>query len=268
MLSHSHAAQYALVAAMVMRTPLIVVTAHLPTQSRSRFRRLLGRLIFRGVDVQILPSVWTKTELIRLGQLHSRYEIVPNGIDLPPLYSPEEARQRLELAPTAKVIGGSMRLVDWKRPDLIVEAVSDLPDTVVVILGEGPEETRLRSLAKDVDLRLPGFRRDAVSLLPAFDVFLHPCPTDNQPLAILEAMAAAVPVIVADEGGAASIVENERTGLLAPATAEGMAGAVRHLMAEPELRKRLVAAAQAEVRSTYSGQAMTRRLEQIYERRL
>jgi glycosyltransferase involved in cell wall biosynthesis len=268
MLSHSHAAQYALVAAMVMRTPLIVVTAHLPTQSRSRFRRLLGRLIFRGVDVQVLPSEWTKAELIRLGQLHSHYEVVPNGIDLPPLYSPEEARQQLGIASTAKVIGGSMRLVDWKRPELIVEAARELPNTVVVILGEGPEQTRLRSLAANVDLRLPGFRRDAVSLLPAFDVFLHPCPTDNQPLAVLEAMAAAIPVIVADAGGAASIVETDRTGLVAPATAEGMAGAVRQLMAEPELRKRLAAAAQAEVRSTYSGEAMTRRLEQIYEHHL
>jgi len=268
MLSHTHAAQYALLAARAIRTPAIVITAHLPTEMENRWRIRLGHLVFRGVDVQVLPSEWTRAELIRLGQLHGSHEIIANGIALPTLFSREEARERLGIASTATVIGGSMRLVDWKRPELIVDAARGIPDAVVVILGEGPEEERLRSSAKGVDLRLPGFRLDAVSLLPAFDVFVHPSPTDNQPLAVFEAMAAGVPVIVADEGGAALMIDDGRTGLRAPATTDGMSRAVRRVLDEPWLGERLAAAGRAEVLSRFTTQAMTRQLEELYERLL
>jgi len=166
------------------------------------------------------------------------------------------------------VIGGSMRLVDWKRPELIIDAARDLPDAVVVILGEGPEEERLRSLAQGVDLRLPGFRPDAVSLLTAFDVFIHPCPTDNQPLAVFEALAAAVPVVVADRGGASLMVDDERTGLRAPATAAGMSGAVHRLLHDTGLAARLAAAGRDEVLTHFTTEAMTLQVEDLYERLL
>ena len=119
-----------------------------------------------------------------------------------------------------------------------------------------------------MDLRLPGFRPDAVSLLPAFDVFIHPCPTDNQPLAIFEAMAAGVPVIVADQGGAALMVDDGRTGLRAPATPAGMSGAVSRLVDDPALAGRLAAAGRDEILSRFTTDAMTRKLEDLYERLL
>ena len=268
MLSHSHAAQYAIMAAVAIRTPVVVTTAHLPTQSESQMRRQLGRLVLRGVDMQILPSEWTKAELIRLHQLHGRSQVISNGIALPALLDRSEARERLTIAPTATVIGGSMRLVDWKRPELITDAARGLPDAVVVILGEGPEEAQLRSSADGVDLRLPGFRPDAVSLLRAFDVFIHPCPTDNQPLAVFEALASGVPVIVADRGGASLMVDDGRTGLRAPATAAGMAAAVRRLLDDPELAERLAAAGREEVLERFTTQAMTQQVEDLYEQLL
>jgi glycosyltransferase involved in cell wall biosynthesis len=268
MLSHSHAAQYAILAAIALRTPVVVTTAHLPTQTESQLRRHLGRFILRGVDMQVLPSEWTKAELVRMDLLHGSHEIVANGIALPALFSREEAREQLGIASPATVLGGSMRLVDWKRPELLIDAARKLRDAVVVILGEGPEEDRLRSLAQGVDLRLPGFRLDAVSLLPAFDVFIHPCPIDNQPLAIFEAMAAGVPVIVADQGGAALMVDDGRTGLRAPATPEGLSGAVSRLLDDPVLAGRLASAGRVEVLSRFTTEAMTRQLEDLYERLL
>lgn len=88
MLSHSFAAQYALLAAIALRTPVIVITAHLPVPSENHLRRFLRRLILRGVDVEVLPSEWTRAELTRLGQLHVSNEIVANGIALPVLLPP------------------------------------------------------------------------------------------------------------------------------------------------------------------------------------
>lgn len=264
MLSHSYAAQYALIAAIVLRTPVVVITAHLPTPSKNRLRKGLGRLILRYVDVQVLPSEWTRAELDRMGQLHSSTEVVANGIALPNLYSREEAREMLGIARTDTVIGGSMRLVDWKRPELVIEAARPVPGGVVVLFGEGPEEERLRSLAQGVDLRLVGFRIDSVSLLPALDIFVHPCPTDNQPLAVLEAMGAGVPVVVADTGGGALMVDDGRTGLVAPATAEGMSHAVECLLNDPVLREKLAASGRAEVLARFTAEVMTKRVEELY----
>jgi glycosyltransferase involved in cell wall biosynthesis len=89
---------------------------------------------------------------------------------------------------------------------------------------------------------------------------------DNQPLAVLEAMAAGVPVVVADQGGVATMVEHERTGLLAPVTEEGMAHAVARLLADRDLAARLSTTAAAEVRRDADPCTMTRRIEALYER--
>jgi glycosyltransferase involved in cell wall biosynthesis len=267
MLSQSYGAQYALMAAIALRTPAVVITAHLPTPSESRVQEHLRQWLLHGVDLQVLPSEWTRSELRRMGQLHPHTEVVANGIALPTLYTRDEARQALNIAPDATVIGGSMRLVDWKRPDLVLEAARAVNGAIVILLGEGPEDEHLRALARDlgVDLRLPGFRLDAVSLLPAFDIFVHPCPTDNQPLAVLEAMAAGLPVVVADEGGVALLVEDGRTGLVAPATPEGMSAAVRRLIDDPALATQLAVTGQAQVRDRFSTQAMTEHLENLYD---
>lgn len=269
MLSHSFASPYALTAAVLRRTPAVVVTAHLPTASKSRFQRALQRFLLRGVDLQILPSEWTRSALLELGQLHhSDIEVVANGIALPPLQSRQQARRALGLDPDALVIGGSMRLVEWKRPELVVESARGLPGATVVFFGEGPEEANLRSVGREMDVRLLGFRTDAVSLLPALDIFVHPCPSDNQPIAVLEAMGAGLAVVVADAGGTVFMVEDGIDGLRASATPEGMAKAVHRLAGDPALRARLAASARAKAAVEFSGTTMARQVERIYERLL
>jgi glycosyltransferase involved in cell wall biosynthesis len=119
-----------------------------------------------------------------------------------------------------------------------------------------------------VDLRLPGIHADAVKFLPAFDVFVHPCPSDNQPLAVLEAMGAGLPGVVAGAGGSAVIVDDGRAGLKAPATAEGMAAAVGRLLADGEPREKLATGGQAEVNANLTASVMTERLQELYDRLL
>ena len=141
-----------------------------------------------------------------------------------------------------------------------------MPDATVVLFGEGPEEDSLIERAAGHSVVLTGFRADASQLLTALDVFVHPCPIDNQPLAVLEAMAGGVPVVVADQGGVATMVTHEQTGLTAPATLEGVARAVRRLIAEPDFAARLAAAAAAEVRLQADPDTMAKRVEALYQR--
>ncbi len=266
MMSHSFSGGYALAAAMIARTPRIVVTAHLPTPASNRRQAWLGAAFRRGVDVQIVPGEWARSELARYGQLARYTVIVPNAIDMPDHVSRAEARGRLGLAPHATVVGGVMRLEAYKRPDLVAELAHTLPGVTVVLFGDGPELDHLAARANGGNVLLTGFRSDASTLVRALDVFVHPCPTDNQPLAVLEAMAAGVPVVAADQGGVATMVEHERTGLLAPVSAEGMTQAVGRLLGDSDLAARLSATAADTVKRDADPAAMARRVEALYER--
>jgi len=75
-------------------------------------------------------------------------------------------------------------------------------------------------------------------------------------------------VVVADRGGASLMVDDERTGLRAPATAAGMSGAVHRLLHDTGLAARLAAAGRDEVLTHFTTEAMTLQVEDLYERLL
>lgn len=267
MLSQSYAAQYALLAAMAARVPAVVVTAHLPTAPSGGVQAWLRRVLVRGIDVQVVAGEWTRAELTRLGQLAKRIEVIPNSIDVPAFRPRDEARRMLGIDPHATVVGASMRLVDFKRGDLLVELARRLEGVEVVVLGDGPNRDALEVAGRGLPLRLCGFRPDAAELLRAFDVFVHPSPTDNQPLAVLEAMAAGIPTVVADAGGAADMIVDGRTGLHSPPTGDALAQAVARLLGDPALGARLVAAAADDV-GRHSARSMAAAHEALYDRLL
>ena len=264
MLSHSFACQYSTLAAIAARTPGVFATVHCPTAPSNTTQARLQRWLTRGVDGQIVPSRWVRAELGRLGQLGRRVEVVPNGISPPPALSREEARTALGLSPDAVVVGSTMRLVALKRPDVMAGIARAFPHVEVVVWGDGPERAALESSADD-NLHLPGFRSDAATLLPAFDVFVNPCPVEAQGLAVLEAMVSGVPVVVADSGGVVESVDHERTGLLAGPTQVAFDTAVGRLLDDPALCSRLASAAVAAVEERFTSAVMTAHLEDLYE---
>jgi glycosyltransferase involved in cell wall biosynthesis len=265
MQSHSFSGQYALASAILARVPQVLVTAHMPTPAANRRQDRLGVALRRGVDLQIVPGEWARRELARMGQLGRLTVTVPNGIDMPDFVPRAKAREMLGVDRDAAVVGGLMRLEAYKRPDLVVDLARTVPGVTVVLFGEGPELDALAAQARDEDVVLTGFRADAAALVRALDVFVHPCPTDNQPLAVLEAMASGVPVVVADRGGVSDMVDHERTGLVAEVTSDGLATAVKRLLEDRDLSDRLSGAAAAQIEREADPRLMARRVEALYE---
>jgi glycosyltransferase involved in cell wall biosynthesis len=265
MQSHSFSGQYALASAVIAKVPRVIVTNHLPTPSSNRRQAWLGSAVRRGVDLQILPGEWTRSELARMGQLARHTVVLPQLIETPDFFSRGRAREILGVDPNATVVGGLMRLEAYKRPDLVVSLAHTVPDVTVVLFGDGPERNALATSARGMNVVLTGFMPDANRLVRALDVFVHPCPVDNQPLAVLEAMVGGVPVVVADEGGSATMVAHERTGLLAEASRDGMGNAVRRLLTDKSLAARVAAAGAAKVRNECDPASVTRRVEAFYE---
>jgi len=173
---------------------------------------------------------------------------IPNALE--PAPTPEPPPADWLGARTLLAVG---RLAPEKGFDLLVDAFARIadrrPEWQLTIFGEGPERTslegRIRDLGLDRRIRLVGAVHEPRRFLPFADLFVFPSRYESFGLALAEAMAAGLPVVSFDcPSGPATIVEDGIDGTLVPpedvtALAEALAG----LMADPDRRRRLGAAA-------------------------
>jgi glycosyltransferase involved in cell wall biosynthesis len=131
-----------------------------------------------------------------------------------------------------------------KGHDILLRAVAQLDGLRVVILGEGGQRTDLEKLADELGVsdrvQLPGWVDNPRAYLPQFDIFAMPSRSEGFPLAIVEAMLAARPVVATRVGSVAEAVTDGETGLLINKDdVEGLTAALRRLRDDPALRIRL-----------------------------
>ena len=182
------------------------------------------------------------------------------------------ARQRLGLPTDAKVIGTAARLDRQKSPLDMVEAIAALerPDVYMVWLGDGhlrPATERLirRKRLEDRFLLL-GERSDVPSFLPAFDVFAMSSLFEGLPCAVVEAMAAGIPVVATAVNSVPEIVISGRTGLLArPGDPDSLARALRHMVDNPRDGARMAAEARAHIGDRFRPEVLGRDLMEVYD---
>jgi glycosyltransferase involved in cell wall biosynthesis len=111
-----------------------------------------------------------------------------------------------------------------------------------------------------------GNRRDVPDLLGAMDIFVLPSHSEGVSLAVLEAMAAGLPVIVSEVGGLPEIVRHEENGLLIPPKdPEALAKSLAQLLDSPDLAKRLGAKAREHIQEKYSLEQMSRAVNEAYD---
>jgi glycosyltransferase involved in cell wall biosynthesis len=188
-------------------------------------------------------------ELVRMGSDAAKISIVPCGVDLSVFHPLGECEPRNPRFRRRIVSLG--RLVERKGVGDAIEALVDLPDTELVIAGgperarlkDDPEATRLRAIAQRlrvedrVDFRGRVCRRDVPALLRSADAVV--CYPWYEPFGIvpLEAMACAVPVVVARVGGLVDSVVDGVTGVhVPPRTPYALARALRGLLDDERLR--------------------------------
>lgn len=147
--------------------------------------------------------------------------------------------------PSGQLVVGSVgRLDRMKAHDVLLRAIAQVDEVRVVVLGEGEQRTALLKLAADLGvsdrLDLPGWVDNPRDRLPCFDVIALPSRSEGFPLAIVEAMLAARPVVATRVGSVAEAVADGETGILVNKDdVDGLAAALRRLRDEPALRVRL-----------------------------
>jgi glycosyltransferase involved in cell wall biosynthesis len=242
---------------------------------RSLAYRLLRRL---GMSLVVVSEDLAEHLAPRLGLARQDLLVILNGIPLDPFAAASrggrrpEARAGLGVPANAPLLVAIGNLYPVKDHATLVRAAARLPLVHVAIAGRGPEEPRLRELAAELGVekrvRLLGLRDDIASLLGAADVLVHPSRSEGLPLAILEAMAAGLPVVATRVGGIPEAVADGETGLLVPAAdPEALAAALAGLLERPEERSRLGQAGRRRAEREFSVEAMRDRYAAVYDAR-
>jgi glycosyltransferase involved in cell wall biosynthesis len=151
--------------------------------------------------------------------------------------------------------------------------VESVPEAHLLVVGRAqPEYTaecraEVERLGMERAITWAGLRSDVERVLAALDVYVLPSLEENLPLAILEAMASARPVVATAVGGIPECVVPEQTGLLVPPGAdEPLADALIRLLADPALALRWGEAGRQRVRERFSVESQIRRIEEIFQR--
>jgi glycosyltransferase involved in cell wall biosynthesis len=187
-----------------------------------------------------------------------RLALVANGICVERFGLPRQA--------TSRRVGTVGRLVREKNYPLLLRAVSAITNAELVFVGDGPLREELEREAGP-EVQFLGQRADIAELLAGFDVFALSSSTEGMSIALLEAMAAACPIVVTAVGGNTELIQHEITGLVVPPNdATALRGAIERLLNDRGLANRLGAAAREVARQRHSVAVMTQRYEELWRR--
>jgi glycosyltransferase involved in cell wall biosynthesis len=254
----------------------IVICSERTMAMESEWRYRLNRWTIGLVDRVIAVSVNVRDFCVsHIGLPAEKLVVIPNGVELPaePLTSPEAVRAELELPLAGPVIGTVSRLNPVKGVDFLIQALAQVDGGTLVVIGDGPKRAMLEILASYLGvagrIHWLGHRRDVPHLLPALDVFVQPSLHEGLPNAVLEAMAAGLPVVATAVGGTPEVVVDGITGLLVPPSdPDTLAQAITILLRDSGLRHKMARAGRERVAKHFAVKRMVEQTEQLYEQLL
>jgi glycosyltransferase involved in cell wall biosynthesis len=212
-----------------------------------------------------------------LGFAERRITIVPNGVDLSCFNGKVDAllmRRELGIGDKPLVVTAS-RLIKRKNPGLLVSAFAKvlkvIPDAKLVIAGSGREEHNLSDQIRDLNITdsvslLGGLAKEKVAqLMAAADIFVLPSKVESFGLSLLEASAAAVPVVCSNAGGIPEVFQDGFNALLyPPGDDDAMGRAIVHLIQDRELAKKIGANA-VETAKRFTWEMAAEKTLRVYE---
>ena len=245
-----------------------------------RLYLMLERYLARLSHTIINVSASQEAEGLNL-QLFSAGQsvVITNGVDFEEmdhmlLESPVK-RESLGLGPNDFVLGCVSRFDPVKRLEVLLDALGRLrdriPGVMLVLVGGGGEEDRIRHLARRLGLQdrviFTGFLEAPARIYPALDLYLSTSSKEGLPLALVEAMGAGLATVATDVPGHRDVLRQGKTGLLIPADNDSaLADAVVSLWADPIKRAALSKAARQWAREELGIEQMLKRTAVAYRR--
>ncbi len=240
------------------------------------WQRWLVRWTMRWVDAVVLNSRQVRAFAQQEeGANPARILVIPNGVDAR-RFSPHggtqllvDRRRQLNLPPGTLVLGSVGRLDPQKGFDILLKALTWLPGEVqLVLLGLGPAEVHLRQMVAEMALvkrvHFVGYQDETLSWLHSFDVYVQPSRFEGMPNALMEAMAAGLPVVASRVDGCLELLPDERFGwLVSPEDPAALAEGLRAALGDPEEAAQRGQAARMHVEQHFGLQQMLDAWERV-----
>jgi glycosyltransferase involved in cell wall biosynthesis len=275
---------HGVLAAKLAGVPRILVSVHGSVRDLesgpARLRRLVVGQMLEPLTLQLATHVVTVCEdaldkPILRAVARKVIGVVPNGVDLvsESKSTGTELRRTLSIGSSDIVLIMVARLVADKGGLDLLNALKSLPlestSTVVhlLVVGDGPDRELLANEARsvaNVQIHMLGRRRDVSELLKASDIALLPSWHENMSNALLEAMAAGIPVIATRVGGNTEIVSQGGGVLVPPHDPAALASAIHGLILDRRRRVMLGQEARSVIETAYTTRHMTQRLSDAY----
>lgn len=239
------------------------------------FRKTVARLFSNAV---IAVSEVVREDLIKSGVPASMVVTIPNGVDLAAFPAPARRfagpGMKDGVGDARVTVGTAARLHPQKALDVMIDAariiVDAAPKTRFLIAGTGPSESDLRRKIQELQLgshvEMAGFVEDVPAFLSQLDIYILSSRYEGLPFAVLEAMAAGLPVVATNVGGVPEAVVDGVTGILVPpGDSRLLAEGILRLIRDPQMAARMGMAGRARVEEMFSAEVMAKKTVEVYE---
>jgi len=217
----------------------------------------------RRADRVIVPSRYLARWVAGWGVPAEKIVVIYNAVE--PVDGVEPLPVPLRTPVKAVTVG---RLVPWKQVNGLLEALTEVPELGLMVVGDGPERPRLERRARELGVQdrvyFAGRRpkKEALGLMAACDLFVLNSAYEGLPHVVLEAMALGLPVVATAAGGTPEVVRDGETGVLVPGRYATLGASLSALARDPALRRRLGRAARQWVGERLSAANMIRLTEE------
>jgi glycosyltransferase involved in cell wall biosynthesis len=265
---------HALVGARLAGVPAVVATQQLFRAIRSRRVAWRHRLLSASVDRYVAVSHDMAHALqpvcVRGARhvtvIHNAVEAESFAAGAPGATAPALPAGRSSLP----VVLTLARLDAQKGLDHLLAATALVPNATFIVAGDGPRRDQLEALARELGVadrvRFVGYRDDVPALLAGCDLYVLPSLFEGLPVSLLEAMAAGKPVVATAVRGTDEAVLDGATGLLVPPRDPvALAAAIRTVLADPALARRLAEAGRERARREFSAGRMVEQVMELYD---
>lgn len=243
--------------------------------SRRIIRSILNRFFING----LIATTEEKFEELQRAFPRKKVFLLFNAIDpenltLPKNFTREDFRTQFSIPKNDFIVGAAGRLSWEKGYDLLLpafkQALGEVPNASLMLVGGGPEEKKLKDLAEELGIAdkviFTGYREDIAALFSIFDIFVISSRLESFSLVALEAMLMGIPVIITDQLKSRELFKP--AVLTAPFSLAGMSAGIVALLKNAGERARLSLAGKKLAGSRFTMGAYRTELESIYRQML
>lgn len=271
-LVHAHSPAVGALARVVSSTPVVYTEHNLPSAYRPAVRMVNRATYGRNAAVIAVSQAVANAVGHYPGPL---VRVVPNGVVVTAV-DPDGVRAELGLTPDCALVVHVAAVRPEKGHLILVDAATRLlgmrDDLAIVSIGGEKRPGDVSKLRAEVAARgladrllVLGPRPDARRFIAAADVYVNPSHKEGLPVAILEALASARPVVATAVGGVPSVVRNGETGILVDSDdSDALANGVASLLEDRSLREKLGRNGQQLVMKEHGLDSMVRVVESVY----